>query len=161
MHTVTSYCIIRIHNGANTMAKRLTTGEFIRRATLVHGDTYDYCCTNYINSHTKVLIICRKHGAFSQLPYEHRRGSGCPECGVARTRLTTEEFIQRAVVKHGNYYDYSHAIHRGSHIKVMITCPKHGAFVQTPNSHLSGTGCPDCGEAKSAAALRTAVEKTC
>ena len=28
--------------------------------------------------------------------------------------------------------------------KVIITCPEHGDFFQTPNNHLKGQGCPKC-----------------
>jgi hypothetical protein len=31
-----------------------------------------------------------------------------------------------------------------SHTKINITCPEHGEFPQTPNSHLNGNGCPSC-----------------
>mgnify|MGYP003304460647 CR=1 FL=1 len=30
--------------------------------------------------------------------------------------------------------------------KVCIICPIHGEFWQTPNDHLSGYGCPECGK---------------
>ena len=36
---------------------------------------------NYIDSKTKIKIICPKHNIFEQLPYEHLRGKGCPFCG--------------------------------------------------------------------------------
>jgi hypothetical protein len=29
--------------------------------------------------------------------------------------------------------------------KVVITCPEHGDFLMKPNAHLSGQGCPKCG----------------
>jgi very-short-patch-repair endonuclease len=32
--------------------------------------------------------------------------------------------------------------------KVMITCPIHGDFPQTPNNHLKGSGCKSCGRNK-------------
>ena len=59
-------------------------------------------------------------------------------------KLTTEEFIKKARQVHGDWYDYSHIDYRGNKIKVTIICPEHGPFLQTPNSHLNGTGCPDC-----------------
>ena len=33
-----------------------------------------------------------------------------------------------------------------SSIKVKIICPFHGEFEQTPNKHLNGHGCPECGK---------------
>lgn len=54
--------------------------EFIKRAINRHGNKYDYSRVNYINSKTKVDIICSKHGLFKQAPSEHLYGKGCPIC---------------------------------------------------------------------------------
>ena len=59
-------------------------------------------------------------------------------------KLTTEEFINKARNVHGDKYDYSKVEYVNSHIKVCIICPEHGEFWQTPNSHLSGSGCYQC-----------------
>lgn len=45
-------------------AESLTTEEFIQRAKTIHGNSFDYSKVNYINSSTKVEIICPKHGPF-------------------------------------------------------------------------------------------------
>ena len=55
------------------------TERFIEKATNVHGDKYDYSKVNYINSTTKVCIICPKHGEFWQTPSNHLQGSKCPK----------------------------------------------------------------------------------
>lgn len=52
------------------------TERFIEKATNVHGDKYDYSKVNYINSTTKVCIICPKHGEFWQSHHNHLRGQG-------------------------------------------------------------------------------------
>ena len=42
---------------------------------------YDYSETEYINNDTKVAIICKKHGAFYQLPRSHISSrAGCAAC---------------------------------------------------------------------------------
>lgn len=64
-------------------------------------------------------------------------------------RLTTQQFIERARSVHGDVYDYSQARYVRSNEKVVIVCPHHGPFSQTPNSHLSGAGCPTCARARS------------
>lgn len=48
------------------MARLLTATEFLERIRKVHGDKYDYSKTSYINSRTKILVICPKHGEFWQ-----------------------------------------------------------------------------------------------
>ena len=58
----------------------LSTEQFIKQVRAIHGDRYDYSKTEYVNSHTRVSIICKEHGVFSQYPFNHLKGSGCPIC---------------------------------------------------------------------------------
>lgn len=65
----------------------------------------------------------------------------------AYAQYTTELFISRATHLHGGVYDYSQSIYVNSNTKKLaIMCNEHGVFWQTPNSHLRGRGCPDCGK---------------
>lgn len=57
-------------------------------------------------------------------------------------RLTTEEFIKRAITIHGDRYDYSKTQYNGYHNKLLIKCTQCGIdFLQTAADHLSGEGC--------------------
>ena len=56
------------------------TEDFISRSNETHNNKYDYSKVKYINSQTKVCIICPEHGEFWQLPNNHLRGKGCPLC---------------------------------------------------------------------------------
>lgn len=58
------------------MSKKLTTEQFIEKSIQIHGNKYDYSKVNYINSYTKVCIICPEHGEFWQLSDSHLRGCG-------------------------------------------------------------------------------------
>ena len=42
--------------------RKLTQEEFVAKARLVHDDKYDYSKVEYVNSDTKVCIICPKPG---------------------------------------------------------------------------------------------------
>lgn len=69
------------------MPRKLTQEEFIHRAKEVHGDKYDYSKAEYINSTTKVCIICPVHGAFWQTPVAHVNAKqGCQKCYDDRRR---------------------------------------------------------------------------
>jgi hypothetical protein len=57
-----------------------TPEEFIELCKAVHGDRYDYSQTVYSTAKQNVLIGCREHGQFAQLPNVHRGGGGCPSC---------------------------------------------------------------------------------
>ena len=128
--------------------KRLTTEQFIEKAQKVHGDKYDYSKVEYINSHSKVCIICKEHGEFWQKPNHHLHGCGCPKCKGEkiknRCRKTVEQFIADAKNIHGTKYDYSKVDYKGNSIKVCIICKEHGEFWQKPLDHLHGHGCPKC-----------------
>ena len=63
------------------MSKKSTTGEFISKSKLIHGDKYDYSKVEYVNNHSKVCIICPEHGEFWQTPANHLKNRGCPICG--------------------------------------------------------------------------------
>lgn len=125
-------------------AKRMPKEKFIQEANLVHNNFYDYSKVKYINCDTKVEIICPIHGSFWQTPYCHLKGNSCPNC-VPNKKLTKEEFIKRAVLIHGEKYDYSKVKYISTKTKVEIICPIHGSFWQTPGNHLDGKNeCPAC-----------------
>lgn len=121
---------------------RLTLDVFLQKAKDVHGEKYDYSKVKYRNAQTKICIICADHGEFWQTPNSHLRGAGCPKC-IGRYK-TTEEFIAEARLTHGNKYDYSKTEYVDATTKVIIICPKHGEFMQTPIGHIRGAGCPKC-----------------
>lgn len=138
--------------------KKLSKEEFVKRVKAVHGDKYDYNNIDYKDyNKTKVCIICHEkdeygneHGEFWQLPEAHARGQGCPRCSSG-AKLTTEEFIRKARLKHGDTYNYGKTVVNGNNKSyVTITCPIHGDFRQKINNHLNGQGCYKCGKERMA-----------
>lgn len=124
-----------------------TTEDFIREAKLVHGDKYDYSETEYIGANKKVKIICPEHGAFWQRASSHLSGCGCKKCSYENRDLgmTTEEFIERARKVHGDKYDYTKTVYKGSLEDVIVTYPDHGDFKTNPSRHINkGCGCTEC-----------------
>lgn len=120
-----------------------TTIDYIRKAVEIHGNKYDYSKLNYINSKTKIKIICNDHGEFEQQPGSHLQGYGCSKCGGSE-KLTTEKFIERATIKHDDIYDYSKVEYVNISTKVTIICKIHGEFDQLAGNHLAGKGCTKC-----------------
>lgn len=60
-------------------------------------------------------------------------------------RQTTEGFIAKALVVHGDKYDYTKVDYVRSKEEVTITCKDCGnEFKQQPRNHLFGNGCPEC-----------------
>lgn len=73
--------------------ERHTQDEFIELAKKTHKGTYDYSSVNYVNSSTKVEIICKKHGPFSQSPNFHLQGGGCPTCQESKGERFISNFL--------------------------------------------------------------------
>ena len=131
--------------------RRMSQEDFVARCREVHGDKYDYSRAQYVNKNTNVEIICPKHGSFWQLPSNHWKGQGCPKC-AGRMRANGERgFLKRCHEVHGDKYDYSQVEYKGGRIPVTIICPEHGSFLQTPERHLEGRGCPKCGQMRAQA----------
>ena len=126
------------------MTPKLTTEGFVEKAIKIHGDKYDYSKVNYINSHTKVCIICKIHGEFLQKPSGHTSGKGCRKCSGSYS-YSNKEWIEEAERIHDNKYDYSKVNYTKAHDKVIIICNTHGEFQQQANLHLTGSGCQKCG----------------
>ena len=65
-------------------------------------------------------------------------------------KLTTRQFIKRAMKVHGSKYDYSKTIYVNYFTKLVIGCKEHGNFLQEARVHLQhGHGCPQCGAIQS------------
>ena len=137
--------------------QRKKTEDFIKQAREVHGDKYDYSKTDLEHRDEKgrVCIICHEkdkygvvHGEFWQTPGHHLDGQGCSKCKYEKLskdfKFTTETFIERATEIHGDRYDYNKTKYIEYDKNVVIICPIHGEFEQTPDSHLQGCGCQIC-----------------
>lgn len=132
------------------MVKRYSTNDFILRAKEIHGDKYDYSLVNYTVSSGKVTIRCNTCGCnFEQVASDHLHGKGCPNCAGNR-KMNTDSFIKKAMKVHGTQYDYSKVNYINNHTGVVIICPVHGEFVQLPQHHLNGSGCPKCNQERNA-----------
>lgn len=59
-------------------------------------------------------------------------------------KLTTDEFIKRAIEVHQTAYSYKKVEYKSMLEKVCITCNKHGDFWQNPADHIWKHGCPKC-----------------
>jgi len=124
---------------------KLTQKDFIQRSLAVHNSKYDYSKSIYISSHSKLIIICSKHGDFQQIPSSHMSGHGCHKCYHENQSIAKEEFINRSNKKHNRKYNYSLVKSFKTSDTVIIICPYHGKFEQKIKNHLSGYGgCKQC-----------------
>lgn len=125
--------------------KQLTTKEFIDKSKLIHPNKFTYDKVSYVNNCIKVTlscIVCCKD--FDQEPSSHLMGCGCPYCAGTK-QSNTEEFIIKAKRIHNDDFNYDRVLYVNKNEKVIIKCNVcQNDFLQTPDNHLQGNGCPHC-----------------
>lgn len=129
------------------MPTKKTKEEVLKAFKKKQSSKYDYSAVNYINSNTKVTVICFKHGPFEVTPQHHKNGVGCRLCYDDRQKISKEDFEKRARKRWGEIYDYSRfdALPTAGQ-KVEIFCKQHQTiYLQESRNHLRGhTGCSYC-----------------
>jgi hypothetical protein len=129
------------------MKHKKTTEEFVKQLMEKYGNKYIYSLVDYIHKDKNIIIICPIHGKFEVIANSMLRGQGCKKCNGSskKPKKTNEQFIKEANLIHENFYNYSEVNYQNTHKKVIINCPIHGLFEQTPHNHLFGYGCNKCG----------------
>jgi hypothetical protein len=122
---------------------KLDTNFFIYNANKIHNNFYDYSLVDYLDSRTKIKIICPIHGVFEQTPNNHlSKEQGCFNClNKIHDNITFSNYCS---LLHNNKYDYSLVNYTLITNKVKIICPIHGAYEQRADSHKNGNGCNKC-----------------
>lgn len=116
--------------------------NWLQDCIVVHGDRYDYSNVFYINSKTKVEIICKEHGSFLMTLNAHIiQKQNCPKCYRV---FNTDDFINKSTNVHNGLYDYSKSIYVDAREKVDVICKVHKEFKISPYCHLQGQGCNKC-----------------
>jgi hypothetical protein len=82
-----------------TKKRTKSTEEFINRSKEVHKDRYDYSNTIYINSRTKLDVLCNFHGLFNQYPQNHIAGNGCPKCAWEEFKNNANGYLREGYIK--------------------------------------------------------------
>jgi len=127
------------------MPKKIDRDIVIERAIKVHGDVYDHSSLEFVNTRTKIKIICPEHGMFEKMICNYiTKKQGCPECSRLLLIQPHQEFLDKCNGVHDGKYDYSLVEYINIKTKIKIICPEHGVFEQIPDSHLKGYGCSMC-----------------
>jgi len=88
-----------------------TTEDFIYKANKVHNNLYDYSKTNYKTTRSKIIIICKSHGEFTQSPNDHLNGNGCQKCCSMGFSKIAIEWLD-SIIKKENIF-IQHALNIG------------------------------------------------
>lgn len=144
----------------SSLKRRKTIPQLLYEFNQIHCGkySYPYLEDEYKNNKSYITIICPLHGDFKQRISKHLEGNSCPKCSHNSKPYTNEEWINLAIKKHGNTYDYKNVIYKTQKDKVMITCKIHGNFFQSPKDHLQGCGCPLCKESHLEKSIRSILD---
>lgn len=119
--------------------------DFIEKANKLYLNKYDYSLVKYINSHTKVCIVCPKHGEFWQTPNEHLTGHQCPKCNNSKMQDKLKVLLDENGVDYVEEYSPPFLNEKFSHqrydffipaINVVIECQGRQHFI--PYSKFGG-----------------------
>lgn len=118
-------------------AKISNTEEFATQASIVHNNKYRYDKVEYISSAVGVVVICPKHGEFTQKPHSHLVGKGCPKCGKERSILAA-----LANPRGWNYTDWAKAGNQSKNFEgfsmYLIKCTGNGeSFIKVGKTFTS------------------------
>jgi hypothetical protein len=136
------------------MTKPLPFEIFRIRANDLWKERFDYSRVKYESMHKKIEIVCAAHGNFFQSPANHlAKKIGCSDCYKIDKEIKkiiiiaqfAEKFFNKVIEKFNNKFDYSESKYSGKDTPIKISCPIHGQFKQTPQTHLrSPHGCKKC-----------------
>lgn len=66
--------------------------DFIKEVKKISPE-YNYSKAIYKNSHSKVEVICNKHGSFYTTPNDLLRGKGCPNCNLSKGEIKIRNYL--------------------------------------------------------------------
>lgn len=72
-----------------------------------------------------------------------------------------DEWIERAIDKLGHQYSFENTQYVHCRTKVEVVCPRHGPFLQRPDTLMAGIGCQQCGRERSVAGSRISALEFC
>lgn len=86
----------KCYDDRRSRLQRKPRETFIEEAKILHGNLYEYHKVEYVNTNTKVCIVCKIHGDFWQTPSNHLKGKGCPYCSGNAKKWNKETCEQEA-----------------------------------------------------------------
>lgn len=92
------------------MVRRLTTDEFVAKATLVHGGKYTYEKAIYETRHSRIVVTCKKHGDYTVTASVHLLGFKCKKCkndewrGTKQRIKTQDQFSKLIAEANGEMF---------------------------------------------------------
>lgn len=138
----------------------LSVDDFWERSNELYGDKFEIINLEYKTQEDNIDIKCTSCGkTFKRRIRNHLKGMDCPYC-VGKVRLNRELFIEKAIKKHGDRYDYSNVGEISSNKDIVeIRCKEHGIFFKRVSDHLSRGGCQKCSKEEVREKRKTSFEE--
>jgi hypothetical protein len=136
---------------------------FLNEVKLIHPE-YDFSKVEYINSSTKVEVICKEHGSFFAQPHTLLKGCGCMKCSEARrgksVKLTYDKFKKKLLEQGKGHLHIKEEDYKDRNSPLAFTCDIHGEqhINKAYNLIESRYGCPKCGLEEGAKKSRVPYE---
>lgn len=115
-------------------ARRLTQEQFIEKANTTHDFAYDYSLTKYIGIHSKVIVICSKHGEFSTEPSLHIQRTGCPKCSSSSGERLIRKILKKHNVKFNEQQTFPDCRNKYP-LKFDFFLPNHNLLIEYDGKH--------------------------
>ncbi len=133
------------------MSKLRDTNWFIAKAKSIHGNSYVYDNSIYINAKEKIEIKCLLHKkTFFQTSNNHFNSKyPCEDCKTDYKRTLFSDgingFTNKMESKFGSVFDFTNTIYQNQNTKVKIRCKNCKSDIfSTPQSLLNSKGCSYC-----------------
>ena len=85
--------------------------KFLKKAKEIHGNIFDYSKVEYLTASTKIDIICKKHGIFTQYPKDHiNQKQGCPSCCISKGEKVIKEYLIKNNIHYIREYKFDKCI---------------------------------------------------
>ena len=103
--------------------------KFSDKAKIIHNNKYDYSLINYVNSKTKIKIICPKHGIFEQTPLKHLNNQGCPICKESKGEKEIKKYLLNNKIKFEIQKSFKNCKYK-SLLKFDFYLPEHNICIE-------------------------------
>lgn len=108
--------------------------------TLCKERGYDLPIEDYKNSKIKIKHRCSKGHIYEQTPHDHLKGNGCFICN-GNFKKTPKQYYKECKDKG---LDLPIEDYVNNRTKIKHKCNQGHIYLQKPNAHLNGQGCPKC-----------------
>lgn len=138
---------------------RKTHEQFLKEATIVHGNNFSYP-EEYKGYSKKILIKCNLCNTLTHTtPSIHLRRVKCKNCVLISQTKTIEQFENECKKIHDDRYEYFQD-YKTAKQKIKVKCKQcETIFYQRSGSHWEGYGCLKCSSSKGELKIRYFLEK--